>query len=85
MYYAVREGHYELVKKLIERGVNVNSEDINKQTALFYSAREGHVNVSELLITNGAEANKKDTRRQTPMYWAQKNNKKEVGFWCKVR
>lgn len=78
IYYAAREGHYELTQKLIELGANVNNEDINGQTVLFYSAREGHRNISELLIKHGAIPNKKDKKRQTPMYWAKKNNRMEV-------
>lgn len=78
LYYAVREGHYEIVQKLISYGADVNNEDMNGQSALFYSAREGHKAVCELLIKHGAQANKQDKRRQTPLHWAKKSGKHEV-------
>jgi len=67
-----------MAQKLIELGADVNSEDINGQTALFYSAREGHKELSEVLIKNGASVTKQDNRKQTPLNWAKKNKKTEV-------
>lgn len=41
LYYAAREGHYEVVEWLVkEGGCKINHCDRNGQTALFYSARE---------------------------------------------
>lgn len=72
------EGHYLLVKKLIEAKADVNSEDDNGQTALFYSAQRGKREVCELLIQSGAIVNKQDRRRQTPLSLAKKSSHYDV-------
>jgi hypothetical protein len=66
------------VEKLFEYGAEVNSEDINGQTALFYCAREGHKDMCILLIKKGANVNKQDKKHQTAMNFAKNNKKQEV-------
>lgn len=78
MYYAAREGHYQLAEKLIELGADPNNEDNNGQTALFYSAREGHKDLCMLLIKKGANPNQQDKKHQTPLHLAKKHNKQDV-------
>lgn len=43
LYYAVREGHFDLIDWLIEKGLNVNHIDTYGQTPIFYCIREGNI------------------------------------------
>ena len=50
-------GEEEVVKFLLDAGVNVNYGDSNKMTALMISSRRGHSSVVQLLLQNGADVN----------------------------
>jgi ankyrin repeat protein len=41
LFYAVREGHNELIELLVQKGSQVNHVDIYGQTPIFYCIREG--------------------------------------------
>lgn len=43
LYYAVREGHIELIDFLIKNGCSVNHLDTYGQTPIFYCIREGDI------------------------------------------
>lgn len=74
MYYAAREDHFEMTKKLLENGAKASNTDTNGLTALFYAAREGRLETSQLLIEHGCDVNQSDKKKQTALYWAKKNN-----------
>lgn len=50
LYYAVREGHIEVIDWLLERGLNLNHVDTYGQTPIFYSIREGIVTATDKLV-----------------------------------
>lgn len=54
------EGNYQLVKILLQQGVDIHACNNNEATALILSAFNGHSKVSNLLIDNGVDVNKKD-------------------------
>lgn len=54
LFYAAREGRYEVCKTLIEKGVNVNQVDKDGQVALNFAKKNNHTQVVNLLIENGA-------------------------------
>jgi len=58
--YVSRFGCLEIIKLLIENGVNINEKDDNNKTALFYATKYGQVEIVKLLIENGANINEKD-------------------------
>jgi ankyrin repeat protein len=39
LYYTARDGNYITSQLLLDRGSNVDNEDIYKQTPMFYAAR----------------------------------------------
>ena len=44
LHVASRQGHYKLIKLLIQYGAQINKLDgFNKWTPIFYAAAEGHV------------------------------------------
>ena len=60
MIWASRNGHLEVVEKLIEKGAKVNHQDIYGVTALMMASRNGHLEVVEKLIELGADVNIKN-------------------------
>lgn len=43
IYYAVREGHSQVIDLLLNKMKNVNHLDTYGQTAIFYCVREGNI------------------------------------------
>ena len=66
----VRNGQFAMVKTLIERGVDVNSQNNNGKTALMWAAYHGNVEVIAALVNAGANANAQDKDGLTPMMYA---------------
>jgi ankyrin repeat protein len=52
---ASRNGDVRTVRRLLDRGIDVNIRDRKKLTALMYAAQEGQVPVAELLMNRGAD------------------------------
>jgi len=54
---ASKHGHIDVVKTLLEKGVDINTKDEYGYTALSYAALKGHAEVVDLLIEYGADTN----------------------------
>ena len=51
---AASHGHTEVVKRLLDRGADINAKYDYGQTALFRAADNGHIEVVKLLLDRGA-------------------------------
>lgn len=76
LFYAAREGRYEICKLLLEHGVKVNQVDKHNNTAIHFAKKNNHTNVINLLIENGAinqsskaAAPKKQKRGNFQIFW----------------
>jgi len=78
LYYAVREGHAEVIDWLISKGLNVNHVDTYGQTPIFYCIREGLVPTTEKLVSLGANWDVVDNNGQSPMFYVIKFNKQTM-------
>src|SRR5262245_33926039 len=68
---AARAGIAAEVKRMLDAGVDVNTEFRYNRTALSFAADRGHVEVVKLLIERGADLNVKDTfYNATALTWA---------------
>ena len=57
---AAINGHFSVVKFLIERGANVNKVDADGGSALLAAAGDGHLPIVDYLIEHGADINQTD-------------------------
>jgi len=73
-------GDLGAVRKVIEKGGNIDKKDIAGQTALMYAAESGSMEVVKYLVENGANVNavSGDAGRGTPLIYAAAANKLEV-------
>lgn len=82
---AVMFNQYEAVKKIIEKGANINAVDGPLTTALMFAAEEGNLDIVKLLITNGADATLVDRKNETAIDKARiKKYNKVVEFLSKT-
>lgn len=60
LLWASDQGHYDLVKLLIEDGANVNTFNAydERETALVNASKKGHYDIVKFLIENGANLNR---------------------------
>lgn len=73
IYYAIRQGHYDIVEYLIHHEADVNKIDKKKQMPVVYAEKMGQKHIAELLILNGGK--RPEVKSKEKKY---KNNKKEV-------
>ena len=64
---AAMHGHEEVVRLLIERGIEIDSRDYQEQTPLSWAASRGHEAVVRLLVELGAEVNSRDDYGETSL------------------
>ncbi len=60
LHLAARNGHIDVVKILIEQGVDMNEQDKDRRNALHLAAHNGHRAVVKLLIKNGCSLDRQD-------------------------
>ncbi|MEE9543083.1 MAG: ankyrin repeat domain-containing protein [Thermodesulfobacteriota bacterium] len=58
LMFAVRDGHHEIVRILINNGALVNFEDQDKKSPMFLAAHYNHVDIGDLLLENYADTDK---------------------------
>lgn len=78
LFYAVREGHTEVIDLLCKSGCDANHIDTYGQTPIFYAIREGNVPTTQQLILAGADPDIVDFNGQTAIFYAIKYNKYEM-------
>ena len=66
MQLAARNGHFVIVKLLLEAGADVEARDRWGQTALHWAAKRSQANEVKLLLEAGADAEARTTAGQTP-------------------
>ena len=72
--YNIKENERELLLYLINRGIDINSYDHQKETLLIHTSRNGDFDTTKLLIENGADVNHFDNNSDTALLWASYSN-----------
>lgn len=70
LFDATRKGDLQRVKRLVEKGVDVNSRSIGGWTPLHYAASSGCLEVAQLLVEKGADVNARVGDDWTPLHYA---------------
>ena len=73
-----KKGYLDISKLLVNKGADVNAEDISGGTALMRAAYKGKLDVAQLLIKKGADLNAKDAKGRTALSIAVYNG--EIGI-----
>ena len=75
---AVRGGHLEMAKMLIERNADVNAGSRHSQTPLILAAHQGDLDIVKLLVGKGARLDAKDSVSLTALVYARMFRKDEI-------
>ncbi len=67
---AIQKGEFDLVKKLVEYGADVNEKSFG-MTPLMVAARYNKVEILKFLLANGANVNVKDEKGFTALKYAE--------------
>lgn len=67
---AIKDNSFEIVKELIESGININEKYKLGITPLMVAAEFNSFEVAKLLIANGADVNAKDEQGDSPIAFA---------------
>ncbi|ORX75936.1 ankyrin, partial [Anaeromyces robustus] len=74
LFYACKNGIYNIVECLIKKHADIQEENHKKQTPLIISTIYNHDNIVELLISYGVNVYNKDIYNNTAFHYACKNN-----------
>ncbi|MCF8462942.1 MAG: ankyrin repeat domain-containing protein [Rickettsiaceae bacterium] len=75
---AVRDGNEQMVKSLLDEGVDVNTIDEYGVTALMNAILFKNVGVVKVLLDNGADVNMSNNSAETALTYAIKDKNKEI-------
>ena len=72
---ALSEKLFTIARELINRGININNQDINGMTALHYLSDHFDLGIAKLLLEKGADVNIKDKHGNNALWYSIGNNK----------
>lgn len=70
LFAAFENSNEEIIKKLLDKGLNINAENKEGNTPLHLAAMEGWEDIALLLIEKGADVNKPNSKETTPLFYA---------------
>jgi len=70
LHFAAKKGRVDIIKNLLEKGVQVDAKDANNKTALHFAAEAGEPEVVAMLLEHKAKLDVKDKNGQTPLHLA---------------
>jgi len=85
LHLAVREGHVEIAKLLLDRGAEVDVLDPDDFTPLHNAAWNGNLEMTELLLAAGADINAGTYDGDTPLTLAQNNDQAQVAEFIQAK
>jgi len=83
LMFAVKLQHLEIADILIRYGVDVNTLNVEQESALFFCAKNGDLEILKFLIANGANPKIKDSKGRTAVDYALKHENKAVVDYLK--
>ena len=67
---AIEDGQLEIVKYLVENGVDINAKDKDGKTTLMKTVENRNLEIVKYLVDNGANVNAKNKNGNTPLILA---------------
>ena len=71
---ACKEGHFKIVKLLLENKVDINIQSNYGWTALMLACKKGNIEIVKLLLEKGAKINLRNIENSTALMIANENN-----------
>ena len=71
----------DAVKKLLDRGADVNAQDNDGDAPLHGAAQNGNVEILDILLDKGANPNLKNKQGGTPLMWAAVYGHEDAARW----
>merc|ERR1712001_782468 len=65
-----KKGHLEIVKLLLEQGIDINSKGGHGYTMLHFAVEDFNFEIVKFLLDNGANVNAKTGKHNTPLHSA---------------
>ena len=78
LHWAVRSGHVDVVRLLLDRGAALDVKGSRRMTPLHWAVIRGHVDVVRLLLDRGAALDVRDLEGRTPLDRAAMNGHVDV-------
>lgn len=78
LHIAVKSDQGDMMKRLLEAGVNMEAKDNSGQTPLHHAIISDRRHCLETLLKNGASIDVGDARAMTPLHWAAKTGHVDV-------
>ena len=67
LHRAVKRGHIDVVRLLVERGANIEAKESDKSTPLYLAAMLGHTDIARYLLDCGANIESQGYYKRTPL------------------
>jgi TonB family protein len=78
LMYALKGGHDDIVKLLVDAGANVRLKNNDEESALHIAAKNGRTEATRLLLDSGADITTYDATGRTPLYRAIENKQADI-------
>ena len=78
VFWAIKNGHKNFAKRLIQRGADVNTKNMNGRSLMHLSIEKKYDDVTNLLIQKGADINAVDMNGYTPIQLAASLKNKDI-------
>ena len=78
LHLAVENGHFEIVRLLIEKGTNVNCVKANLVSPLHLATTNGHLEIVKHLLSHGANIEAMTAMQRTPLMRAATFNRLKI-------
>ncbi len=83
LMFAIKTRNKEIVRTLIDAGVEINKENTKQKTAIYYIAKYGTPALAKMLVESGALLNILDYKGRTPLQYAVSNKNIPVARYFK--
>ena len=78
LHVALRQGHVEVIRVLLEHGANAEARDKHNRTPLLWASRFRHVDLAQVLLEHGADTEARDGDNRTSLLWASQDGQVEL-------